>query len=56
MYLFLAFNTASFFLNLNIQTMKYLKPGDSVGKICLIPLDVFGVVLKYNKNMIKILN
>lgn len=31
--------------------MKYLKPGDSVGKMCLIPLDVFGVVSKYNKNM-----
>lgn len=31
--------------------MKYLKPGDSVGKMCLLlPLDVLGVVLKYNKN------
>jgi len=45
-------------LNLNIPTMKYLKPGNIVGKMCLIPLDVFWdkIVLKYSKNMIKLLN
>lgn len=52
MYLFLAFNTDPH-KGLNIWTMKYLKPGNIIGKTCLISPDVFWdkvFVLKYSEN------